>query len=443
MRYALVNPNWTFNGSIYFGCREPHLPLEYGYAKILLEQAGHEAIIIDGHLWGLSRSEIRKMVADFQPDFTVVSTAPTYLFWRCPPPELRVPQETVLDLRNVAGTMIAVGPHGSTTPRTTLRKLGVDVIICGEFEDLLAKLPENSHDDRGSLSSFCFADDMGVTPYRNHSVNMTTLPPLRWSKEEVDRHLHQHHRFDAAPLGPGAEVEASRGCPYHCTFCARENFRNRYRRRPLPSVLREIDGLLSLGVEYIYFIDEIFLPDKDLLEALLARKLKFGVQMRIDLWDEETLELLGLAGCVSIEAGVESISEQGLDTLNKNSRISLSETSKRLIHAKKHVPFVQANLIATDSDDPEAVEKWRNELRQHGVWANKPVPLFPYPGSPLYRQYWGSPDERAWERAHEKYLSTHSDFSDIQEQKPIPLAQLEMDLHESVCSCYIEKQSSS
>jgi anaerobic magnesium-protoporphyrin IX monomethyl ester cyclase len=42
MKYALVNPPWSFEGSIYFGCREPHLPLEYGYSKALLERAGHE-----------------------------------------------------------------------------------------------------------------------------------------------------------------------------------------------------------------------------------------------------------------------------------------------------------------------------------------------------------------------------------------------------------------
>ena len=30
MKVALVNPNWRFDGSIYFGCREPHLPLELG-----------------------------------------------------------------------------------------------------------------------------------------------------------------------------------------------------------------------------------------------------------------------------------------------------------------------------------------------------------------------------------------------------------------------------
>ena len=38
MKVALVNPPWSFDGSIYFGCREPHLPLELGYAKALLEQ---------------------------------------------------------------------------------------------------------------------------------------------------------------------------------------------------------------------------------------------------------------------------------------------------------------------------------------------------------------------------------------------------------------------
>ena len=27
MRVALLNPAWHFDGSIYFGCREPHLPL--------------------------------------------------------------------------------------------------------------------------------------------------------------------------------------------------------------------------------------------------------------------------------------------------------------------------------------------------------------------------------------------------------------------------------
>jgi anaerobic magnesium-protoporphyrin IX monomethyl ester cyclase len=86
---------------------------------------------------------------------------------------------------------------------------------------------------------------------------------------------------------------------------------------------------------------------------------------------------------------------------------------------------VQANLIAADTDDADAVARWREELRRHGVWANDPVPLFPYPGSPDYRRLWGLPDDDAWERALDYYLDRHATFSDIQEAQPLRLDALE------------------
>lgn len=423
MKYALVNPNWTFTGSTYFGCREPHLPLEYGYAKVLLEKEGHEVLIIDGQLENFSRTEISNQVAAFEPDFTVVTTAPSYLFWRCAPPELRVPQETVLNLRDIGGTMVVVGPHSSTTPTTTLKKLGVDVAIMGECEEVLPKLIKEWQ----TVPSICYWKNgepfvQGVT----HLSNMTTLPALHWQLETIQRHHHHHHRFDVAPSGYGAEMETSRGCPYHCSFCAKENFRNGYRQRPLAVILEELDNLITQGVEYIYFIDEIFLPNRQLLKELMNRSVKFGVQTRIDLWTPPLLELLGKAGCVSIEAGVESISEKGRQILDKNCKLSTEALSELLIYAKKYVPFVQANLLDGQVDDYKAIESWRQQLQQFGVWANKPVPLFPYPGSPDYTKKWGLPDDYAWERAHEYYLQVYAKFSDIQDEKPLPLSQLEL-----------------
>ncbi|MBL8668196.1 MAG: TIGR04295 family B12-binding domain-containing radical SAM protein, partial [Rhodospirillales bacterium] len=246
-----------------------------------------------------------------------------------------------------------------------------------------------------------------------------------WPKSWLARHHHHHHRFDSAPLRPGAEVEASRGCPYHCSFCAKENFRDRYRRRQLAPLLAEIDALISAGVAYIYFIDEIFLPNRPLLEALAARDLRFGIQTRIDLWKPEMLELLGRAGCVSIEAGVESLTAAGRDLLDKDCRVDTETLTATLIEAKRHVAFVQGNLIGVATDAPEQVQEWRERLREHGVWANEPVPLFPYPGSPDYRKLWGEADDDAWERAHRHYVARHGHFSDIQEENPLPLAELE------------------
>ena len=65
--------------------------------------------------------------------------------------------------------------------------------------------------------------------------------------------------------------------------------------------------------------------------------------------------------------------------------------------------------------------QWRERLRRHGVWANEPVPLYPYPSSPDYRRLWGEPDAQAWERAHEWYLAQFHAFSDIQDQRPAAL----------------------
>lgn len=422
MRYALINPRWDFEGSIYFGCREPHLPLEFGYSKALLEEAGHEVSLIDAHFDNLTISEILERVTAFAPEITVVTTAPTYLFWRCPPPELRVPLALCNLLRQVPTKVVIVGPHGSTTPRAALNKLGADIVILGECEEILPQLEGGVSD----VSSIAFRDGENVVVRGpNRASGMKRLPALSWPDKIIARHKHHHHRFDAEPLGPGAEMEASRGCPYHCTFCAKDNFRNNYRKRPLNVILEELDRFIAQGVEYVYFIDEIFLPDLQLLAALAERTIKIGVQTRIDLWNQNAIEALASAGCVSIEAGVESITEAGRAYLDKKCKLSTEELTERLLYAKSLVPFVQANLLAMTEDDADAVEKWRLQLEGKGVWANKPVPLFPYPGSPEYTRMWGQPDDSAWERAHEAYLTGFDSFSDIQEQRPQPLVELE------------------
>lgn len=426
MKVALVNPAWSFDGSVYFGCREPHLPLEYGYARALLSARGHTARIFDAQLGGVSLEQISAEVRDFAPDMLVVTSAPSYLFWRCAPPELRIPIRTARALRDAAPLLVVVGPHASTTPAATLHKLHADVAVLGECEDVLPAIAEVGLGGCASLDSVAYLDVSGEVVVRGspHATDMAALPALGWESELLARHGHHHHRFDRPPSGAGAEVETSRGCPYKCSFCAKENFRDRYRRRPLATVLAEVDGLIERGVRYVYFVDEIFLPDQALLEALVERDIEFGVQLRIDNWSEPMLELLGKAGCVSIEAGVESVTREGRSLLAKRCKLSTEELSSLLIFAKKQVPFVQANLLMMSDPLPE-IQRFREQLQSHGVWSNQPVPLFPYPGSPSYTQRFGAPDDSAWERAHAHYLREFSEFSDIQEQRPLPLSVLE------------------
>jgi anaerobic magnesium-protoporphyrin IX monomethyl ester cyclase len=425
MKVALINPAWRYDHSIYFGCREPHLPLELGYAKALLERNGHEMLMLDGQLDDMNAADLASAIAAFNPGMVVVTTAPTYLFWRCAPPELRVPRDMIQRLRGLDARLVAVGPHGSSTPEATLRKLGADVVLRGECEHGLQALADSGSPE--GIPGAAWRTAAGEIRVNGPAAvaRFTDAPPLAWPDAWIRRHRHHHHRFDSVPEVPGAEVEASRGCPYTCSFCAKIDFRDGYRRRDLGLLMAEIDGLISQGVGYLYFIDEIFLPQRPLLLALRDRNIKFGVQTRIDLWKPDMIALLGEAGCVSVEAGIESLTPEGRAALDKNCRLSTEDLSNRLLQARAVIPFVQANLIRSPGDDQAMVAAWRDSLRAQGVWANDPVPMFPYPSSPDYRRLWGDPDNQAWERAHAHYLGSFDLFSDIQDSRPLPLPELE------------------
>src|SRR3954468_9388979 len=119
MRFAFVNPDWDFSGSTYFGCQEPHLPLELMYPAQQVRIAGHESLLVDAQIAHLSIAEVKGQLNLFQPDFLIIPTAPSYLFWRCPQPELRIPQQWIKGLRSEATTVI-IGPHPSATPLAAL-----------------------------------------------------------------------------------------------------------------------------------------------------------------------------------------------------------------------------------------------------------------------------------------------------------------------------------
>ena len=428
MKFALINPAWSFEGSTYFGCQEHHYPLELLFAADKIHQSGHESLLVDAQLEGTNVASVKRRVATFDPDFLVIPTAPSYLFWRCPPPELRVPRQWFAELSGRA-VKVAIGPHPSATPAATLRKLQCDVALRGEPDQTIVELASKPW---AEVDGCCWKEVGEIRLNHKPAVtDMKSLRALTFENYRVERHEHRHHVFCGS--GRGAELEFARGCPWSCSFCNKTLFRNKFRERDLDQVLIEVDRLLSRGVNYIYWIDEIFGVGKNvrlLLKELSNRPVEIGLQTRIDLWDEESLDLLAGAHCISMECGIESITEEGRDELNKNCRISTERLSELLIYAKKRIPWVQANLILTDHDDRNEICTWQNHLKAHGVWVSEPVPMFPYPGTPQYAQMFGAPDDIAWERAHRYYTKTFRDrgYSDIQEAQPTPIEELE-------CTC--------
>ena len=397
-RIALVNPPWRFEGSRFWACREPHLPIELLYAEAILRRAGFRTRVVDAHLEGLSIHQLADQVAGFQPNLIVITTAPTYLFWRCAQPELDLPAEVCRLLRATA-PVVAVGPHGSATPGYVLGRLGCDAVVRGEPEEELLRLAAGEPSpatvwgvqaSRGELGSPTVAD-------------VARLPALDYSDYPLEHRAHRHHVFWGD--GRGAEVESSRGCPYHCSFCNRRYFRTRYRARPIESVIAELKQLRSRGVDYVYFIDEIFgLGQTDALLQILAeeRIMHFGCQTRIDLWDERRLDQLAAAGCISVEFGLESPFPEIQSSLKKGYHIEPERILELMVYAKSRIPWVQGDLVELPGTPPDLrrkTEEWRQKAIGCGVWVSEPVRLFPYPGSDLYEQMIGPVDDESWLRA--------------------------------------------
>ena len=186
MRVALVNPPWRFDGSIYFGCREPHLPFELGYAQALAApgwprdtadrlQPGtalrHRSL--PGHR-GLRR---RDDGCHHGTDLSVLALRAT----RTACAAVVFPGAWPARRADRSGRPARVG-HA----RWTLRKLDVDAVVRGECEHVVAALAKaGDWSTVPSIGSARLATPSTITggPAAHDFVD---LPPLRWP-DELDR----------------------------------------------------------------------------------------------------------------------------------------------------------------------------------------------------------------------------------------------------------------
>ena len=136
-------------------------------------------------------------------------------------------------------------------------------------------------------------------------------------------------------------IVASRGCPFHCSFCSPST--NKWRIRSVDSVIEEMKYLKSkYGIDSIYFWDELQFVDKpwieDLCRLIIKHKLnlKWVFVTRATLVREKDISLLRFArqaGCVRIAVGIESGSDVILKAMNK--KTSVLEMSDALQRVRK------------------------------------------------------------------------------------------------------------
>jgi len=213
------------------------------------------------------------------------------------------------------------GPHATFSPES-FSESGMDAYCVGEgehaFRDFLVKVEQgDSFDDVQNLITRNRAN-----PVRPLIADLDELPP-------ADRDLVISNSLlkDAAKK----TFYASRGCPFKCTYCCNNYYRQLYRgkgpavrRFSVERILREIEDVREkYRMDFIKFGDDCFaIKVDDWLEEFSEKYAKrigipFNCYLRLDTVDDSMLKLLRKAGCFSVHVSVDSTSQHVRENILK------------------------------------------------------------------------------------------------------------------------------
>ncbi|KAB3530510.1 B12-binding domain-containing radical SAM protein [Alkaliphilus serpentinus] len=196
--------------------------------------------------------------------------------------------------------------------------------------------------------------------------------------------------FEGKGYLPITLLQFSRGCKYHCNFCASTAyFKGNHYCRDVQDVVREIK---SQKRKLLFFVDDNIVADfekaKALFTALIPLKVKWVSQGSMDmLEDQELMELMVKSGCLGLVIGFESINEENLEYAAKG-----ANRKRALDHYKKEIQELRkwglqtwaAFTLGYDGDTKESIiETCKFAIENKFCFAAFNI-LMPYPNTPLY-----------------------------------------------------------
>ncbi|MBN2527590.1 MAG: B12-binding domain-containing radical SAM protein [Deltaproteobacteria bacterium] len=261
--------------------------------------------------------------------------------------------------------VIAGGPHVTFCAEEAL--CHVDAVVMGEAESVWETLLNDAQ--RGKLSR----------KYVGEEIPLTGMPMPRYDL------LSSRYFIPRV-------IQATRGCPYSCSFCTVPVLYSGLRVRPVDEVIREIqynDFPHWWQRRIVWFWDDNLLVKrqwaKELLTRMIPLKKWWLTQASIDIVnDPELLQLMKASGCIGIFLGIESFNPDSIEESNKkNNHVDTYKESVRVLH--RYGIAVMGGMIAGfDNDTPEGILAMENCMAQIGVDVPFLSILTPFMGTPLY-----------------------------------------------------------
>lgn len=182
-------------------------------------------------------------------------------------------------------------------------------------------------------------------------------------------------------------AQATRGCPYRCSFCSVSTINPKYRRRPVADVVAEIAALPGRS---LFFIDDnLFIHrayTRELFAALAPLRRTWIGEASIDIADDpELLELAVRSGMVGLLVGFESVVPGSLREMNKH-RTNAAERYTAQIHAlqSRGVGVLAMFTFGFDHDGPDVFDRTFEFCERADLFGASFGILTPFPGTPTF-----------------------------------------------------------
>jgi anaerobic magnesium-protoporphyrin IX monomethyl ester cyclase len=376
-------------------------PIGLGYLAESLKTHGVLCDVADMNSEGGVRTLQRK-IERFRPDLIGVSLI-TRDFVRC--------YRTLMEIRrrNPGLKIVAGGPHVTIFKEQVLEDCpAIDYGVTFEGEETLVELCSDR--PAGQIKGLLQRSDGRVvyTGDREFASDLDMIPWPRYENFKLGRYLNE------------INLITSRGCPFHCIFCARHCLSPTYRARSAQNVGDELEYWHARGYTRFNIEDDNFNLDKKRVYAICdeIEKRKLGGitircsnGIRADRADRDVLKRMREVGFRYLAFGVDAGNDRMLKVVKKGETMAdIEEAIKNACDLGYAIKlfFVVGNPTETREDVEDMVRLTRKYPVQEVHFNN----TIPYPGTELYD----------WIEKHGGFLRAPDEFlnnASFWEEEPI------------------------
>lgn len=321
---------------------QPYPPLGTLYAASVLRQQGFTVTLHDVML-AEREEEILSALQQHKPRLVVIYDDQfNYLTKMCLS-RMRMAAFRMTQLAKERGCIVVIFSSDATDHLDNYFAHGADYVICGEAERTLTELAE--HLLRGksepieSIHGLAYRQNgtFARTQKRELVTHLDELPFPAWDLVDIERYRRiwkERHGYFSLNL------VTTRGCPFHCNWCAKPIYGQVYHSRSPENVVKEMKFLKRFAnPDHLWFADDIFglkpgwVTRFDEVVNREDAKIPFKCLSRVDLLlKEDNIRHLKHAGCQTAWVGAESGSQKILDAMEKGTTIEQIYEATALLH---------------------------------------------------------------------------------------------------------------